>query len=204
MRNTPTTCSQGPWLWTEDVILAPKPLALSLPRDFSVLTRDPVNRTFRPNQLAPPTPFWGPCPGKVFQAFPGQWVPPWSLHHKVLEVALKHRLLAPPPQLMEVCSGAENWHSDSSPGCRCWPWDLTLRTAALGGSSLSNLPILYLNLVFPKLQPLAHPLPQALPTFLPSPYSTSYFLFLFVGSLWEFIEIYIKKGTFRTSWWCSG
>lgn len=157
-----------------------------------------------PQSASPAHPILGPLPRESLPGFPRQWVPPWSLHQKVLEVALKHRLLAPPPQLLEVCSGAENWHSDSSPGCRCWPWDLTLRTTALGGTSLSNLPMLYLSLVFPKLQPLAHPLPQALPTFLPSPCSSSYFLFLFVGSLWEFKEIYIKKGTFRTSWWSSG
>lgn len=81
-RNTPTTCSQGPRLWSEDVILAPKPLALSLPRDFSVLTRGPVNRTFCPNQPVPPTPFWAPCPGKVFQAFPGSGSHPGACTRK--------------------------------------------------------------------------------------------------------------------------
>ena len=167
-RNTPATCSQGPRHWTEEVTLAPKPLALSLPHDFSVLTSGPVNRTVRPNQ-PPRPPHSGPLPRESLPGFPGQWVPPWSLHQKVLEVKLKHRLLAPPPQLLEVCSAAENQHSDSSPGCCCWPWDFTLRTTTLGGTGLSNLPMLHLSPVFPKLQPLSHLLPQALPTFLPSP-----------------------------------
>ena len=135
---------------TEEVIIAPKPLAPSLPRDFSVLIPGPVNGTIRPNQ-PPHPPHSGPQPRESHPGFPRQWVPPWSLHQKLLEVELKHRLLAPSPELLEVCSGAENRHPDSSPGCCCWPWDLTLRTAALGGTSLSNLPMLHLSPVFRKL-----------------------------------------------------
>lgn len=70
-RRTSRACSQGPRLWTEEVILAPKPLAPFSPRDLFLVTPGPVNRTFCPHQPAPPTPFWGRGPEQVFSAFQG-------------------------------------------------------------------------------------------------------------------------------------
>ena len=67
--DTPRTRSQGPRLWTQEVILAPKPLTPSSPRDLFLVTPGLVNRTFHPPRPAPPSPFWGRDPGQAFLAF---------------------------------------------------------------------------------------------------------------------------------------
>lgn len=119
-RRTSRACSQGPRLWTEEVILAPKPLAPFSPRDLFLVTPGPVNRTFCPHQPAPPTPFWGRGPEQVFSAFQGNGSHPGARTRKCWKPR-ENADCCPPHSFRRPGAGPENRHSDELLGAAAGP-----------------------------------------------------------------------------------